>query len=113
VATTTRIESFSPRDRLDLGRDVVSAGKASRLTQRQRRSVRCPTCGQGVGSPCQGSRIPSASTLGGGWGGPPPLEREHPSRVAAVRERRVALRDALCACDDVSCWSCGSRERQA
>jgi len=45
---TTRIESFSPRDRLDLGRDVVSAGKASRLTQRQRRSVRCPTCGAAV-----------------------------------------------------------------
>lgn len=66
-----------------------------RLTQRQRRSVVCPACNARPGSACRGSRIPSASTLGGGWGGPPPLEREHPSRVAAVRERRVALRDAL------------------
>ena len=48
--------------------------------------VKCPKCGARRNRPCRGSRIPSASTLGGGWGGPPTLNRSHPERVQARRE---------------------------
>jgi hypothetical protein len=40
----------------------------------------CPECGARPGSPCKGSRIPSASTFGGGWGGPPARKRPHATR---------------------------------
>jgi hypothetical protein len=62
--------------------------KQIRLTQSQRRSVECPVCVARRGQPCKGSRIPGANTLGGGWGGPPDLRREHPERIAAVRTAR-------------------------
>ena len=55
-----------------------------RLTVAQRQSVICPTCGAMRGRPCKGSRIPGANTLGGGWGGPTSLQREHAARVADV-----------------------------
>lgn len=46
----------------------------------------CPECGAVPGKPCKGSRIPSANTLGGGWGGPPPRKRPHDARLARRRE---------------------------
>ncbi len=48
-------------------------------------SVSCPTCDARPGRPCKGSRIPSPSTLGGGWGGPPALKRAHPARAKAAK----------------------------
>ena len=60
--------------------------RPARLTQRQRRAVDCPVCGARPGRPCQSTRIGSPSSLGGGWGGYPVLDREHPSRVADARE---------------------------
>ena len=56
-----------------------------RLTERQRRSVVCPVCDARIGRPCVSSRIPSAASFGGGWGGYPALDREHPARVAEAR----------------------------
>jgi hypothetical protein len=56
-----------------------------RLTESQRRAVHCPVCDARPGRPCRSSRIPSASTLGGGWGGYPALDREHPARVVDAR----------------------------
>lgn len=53
-----------------------------RVTEKQKRSVMCPKCGADRFKPCKGSRIPSASSFGGGWGGPPPLDTAH-------RERRM------------------------
>lgn len=49
--------------------------------------IACPKCGARPGRGCRGSRIPSASTLGGGWGGPPELARPHRERVALARYR--------------------------
>ena len=59
---------------------------ALRLTEAQKRSVPCPTCGRTTGEACRGSRIPGANTFGGGWGGPPDLDRAHDER------RKEALR---------------------
>lgn len=56
-----------------------------RLISQQRRSVYCPTCDAAPGHACRSFRIPSAATFGGGWGGYPRLDREHPARVAAAR----------------------------
>lgn len=50
------------------------------------RDVPCPTCSARRGQPCKGSRIPSPSTLGGGWGGPPPRKQAHPERVKSAKE---------------------------
>lgn len=47
--------------------------------------VRCPTCGRGPRRRCRGSRIPGANTLGGGWGGPPDLQRPHKERVERAK----------------------------
>lgn len=57
----------------------------TRLSVSQRQAVPCPTCGARRGTPCRGSRIPPPSTLGGGWGGPPELRREHAARIADAR----------------------------
>lgn len=57
-----------------------------RLTQPQRRSILCPVCGEGRGRSCKGSRIPGCNTLGGGWGGPASLSREHAARIAKARD---------------------------
>ena len=74
--------------------------KAPRLTEAQKRSVACPTCSAGAGKACRSSRIPGANTLGGGWGGPPDLDRAHDARrQAALRtltqDRLVAVGRAL------------------
>jgi len=45
----------------------------------------CPECGARPGSPCRGSRIPSAGSLGGGWGGPPARKSPHPARQEVRR----------------------------
>ena len=58
--------------------------KAVRLTERQKRGVPCPTCHAAAGKACRGSRIPGANTFGGGWGGPPDLERAHDTRREAA-----------------------------
>ena len=54
-----------------------------KVTEREKRSVACPACGRSKGRPCVGSRIPGANTFGGGWGGPPDLDRAHNERRAA------------------------------
>ena len=69
--------------------------KTNRMTATERRSIPCPTCQRGAGRACAGSRIPGAGTLGGGWGGPPDLRREHPARIAAVRGGAVVTRPTL------------------
>jgi hypothetical protein len=53
------------------------------VTEMQKRTVACPTCGVGKGKPCRSSRQPGAHTFGGGWGGPPDLERAHAERRQA------------------------------
>ena len=45
----------------------------------------CPRCNARSGHACRGERTPSASTLGGGWGGPALLQRPHAERYAARR----------------------------
>lgn len=65
------------------------------VTERQKRSVTCPTCCARPGRPCRSSRQPDPNTLGGGWGGPPDLDTAHRERRAAylarlgLRARRV------------------------
>ena len=54
--------------------------KPPRLSEAQKRSVACPTCHASAGKACKGSRTPGANTLGGGWGGPPDLDRAHDAR---------------------------------
>lgn len=54
----------------------------------------CPRCEARPGRPCNGSRIPGPGTLGGGWGGPSPLDRPHSERQA-VRRALEALRAAV------------------
>ncbi len=48
-------------------------------------SVQCPKCDAKPGRPCMGTRIPSCSTMGGGWGGPVTLSRSHTERVQHAR----------------------------
>ena len=65
--------------------------KAMKLSSSERRIVECPVCLAGKGRPCHSLKIGSASRMGGGWGGYPQLDREHPARVQEARE---ALRNA-------------------
>ncbi len=58
--------------------------------------VRCPECLRGKHRACRGSRIPSPSMFGGGWGGPADLERPHAARVLAAKQR-TAIRIARAA----------------
>ncbi len=64
--------------------------KTVRLSKTQRRAFACDQCSARAGQPCRGSRIPGANTFGGGWGGPPSLDREHASRITNARERIAA-----------------------
>ena len=74
---------------------IDTTTKAARLTEAQKRSVTCPTCHASAGKACRGSRIPGANTLGGGWGGPPDLDRAHDARRAeALRTLAPAPRVA-------------------
>jgi hypothetical protein len=62
------------------------------VTEREKRRVPCPDCGRAAGQPCVSSRIPGPNTFGGGWGGPPSLDRAHEERrkayIETARERR-------------------------
>lgn len=60
------------------------------VTETEKRSVTCPECCRPAGKPCVSSRIPGPSTFGGGWGGPPDLDRAHNERRLQV----IAHRDA-------------------
>lgn len=51
-----------------------------KVTEEQKRTIACPECGARVGKRCRGSRQPGANTFGGGWGGPPDLDRAHKAR---------------------------------
>lgn len=51
--------------------------------------TRCPTCDARPGRGCRGSRIPSANSFGGGWGGPSELARPHQERAALARRIRT------------------------
>ena len=81
--------------RRDVDGGVMTAratATASRLTEAQKRSVACPKCCAAAGKPCRGSRIPGANTFGGGWGGPPDLDRAHDERRAeALRTQATKI----------------------
>jgi hypothetical protein len=49
----------------------------------------CPVCGARPGKPCKSSRVASANSLGGGWGGYPELARPHRERGADNRYGRT------------------------
>ena len=51
--------------------------------------VTCPKCGARPSRFCTSSRISSANSYGGGWGGYAVLDRSHPERVALRRERQA------------------------
>jgi len=71
--------------------ETAAAEDGPRITERQKRSVPCPECGRPAGKPCASSRIPSPSSFGGGWGGPPDLEHAHPARRAEFLAKHRAL----------------------
>lgn len=52
----------------------------TKVTEIQKRTVTCPECGARAGKRCLSSRIPGPNTFGGGWGGPPYLDRAHKAR---------------------------------
>ena len=58
--------------------------KSPRLSEAQKRAVACPKCHVPAGTACRGSRIPGPNTFGGGWGGPPDLDRAHDTRRQAA-----------------------------
>ena len=62
--------------------------------------VDCPVCDARPGRRCRSLRIPSANTLGGGWGGPHELSRSHKLRVEArkIEEQKANLRSFLRDC---------------
>lgn len=66
-----------------------------KITEAQKRSVKCPTCAAKPGRACRGSRQPGANTFGGGWGGPPDRERAHDERRAAYVDK-VGKADVAC-----------------
>ncbi|MCK4718612.1 MAG: hypothetical protein KAT70_08085 [Thermoplasmata archaeon] len=53
---------------------------------RTAKSFPCPKCGARPGRECKGTRIPSANSYGGGWGGPSTLSRPHDERYTVRRE---------------------------
>ncbi|HEY8310621.1 MAG TPA: hypothetical protein VIG47_08695 [Gemmatimonadaceae bacterium] len=55
----------------------------TRISEQEKRTVDCPKCLAKAGKACRGSRIPGANTFGGGWGGPPDLDRAHDERRRA------------------------------
>lgn len=61
------------------------------VTEVEKRAVNCPNCGARRGRPCVSSRIGSANSFGGGWGGYSHLDRAHAERRAeALRERLLS-----------------------
>ena len=70
--------------------------RAERINRRfSTKKVRCPRCGARPGRDCISSRIPSANSFGGGWGGYPTLDRSHSERVSEARSEREKRLDAL------------------
>jgi hypothetical protein len=57
--------------------------------------VPCPQCGARPGRDCISTRIPSANSFGGGWGGYQALSRSHSERVAEARLQRQRRIDAV------------------
>lgn len=60
-----------------------SGKRTGTVSEAHKRTVACPQCGAPRGRACKSSRIPGAHTPGGGWGGPPDLDRAHEARKAA------------------------------
>ena len=60
--------------------NAMTTTKKAPVSETAKRRVACPKCGADAGKPCKGSRIPGANSLGGGWGGPPSLDRAHDER---------------------------------
>ena len=56
------------------------------VSETQKRTVECPRCYADSGRACTSAKIPGQNTLGGGWGGYPPLDRAHPERRDAYLE---------------------------
>ena len=63
----------------------ATPNSGERVSEEEKRSVSCPKCGADRGRPCKSTRIPSASSLGGGWGGPPNLDVAHAARRFKAR----------------------------
>ena len=49
------------------------------------KDVACPLCNARSGRACKSSRLPSANSYGGGWGGYADLRRSHSERVEAAK----------------------------
>jgi hypothetical protein len=64
------------------------------ITEMQKRTVECPTCGARRGKPCRSSRQPGPNTFGGGWGGPPDHDRAHAARREAYIAKNAPALDA-------------------
>jgi hypothetical protein len=62
-----------------------------KVTESQKRSIVCPRCGRRVGEACRGERIPGPNSFGGGWGGPPDLDRAHAERRIAYLVRAAVM----------------------
>jgi hypothetical protein len=60
----------------------AAGGQPVTVSEKQKRQVDCPQCEADAGKPCTG-RQPGANSLGGGWGGPPPLDSAHAARRKA------------------------------
>jgi hypothetical protein len=61
-----------------------------KITETQKRSIECPECCARPGKPCRSSRQPGSNTFGGGWGGPPDLDRAHKARRDAYAKKLEA-----------------------
>ena len=59
------------------------------------KKVPCPKCGARPGRPCMSSRIPSANSFGGGWGGPVAMSRSHSERVQAGKAAAEKVPETL------------------
>jgi len=81
---------------------------SNKVTEAQKRSVECPECGARAGKPCKGSRIPGPNTFGGGWGGPPDLDRSHDKRRQAYLDK-MSKSDAKCRACGATLAQCNAR----
>lgn len=54
-----------------------------KVSEEEKKSVRCPKCNVRRGEACTAYRIGSANSFGGGWGNYVVLERSHVERRAA------------------------------
>lgn len=70
---------------------TTDAAKMVSVSEKSKRSIQCPECLAGIGKACRSSRQPGANTFGGGWGGPPDLDRAHGARRDAYLARKAAV----------------------